>query len=202
MEPFTTFIWKRILIQVGGVIAIAAILGGFVLAYNASYNNAVNLDQLADEKWGRITHDLVERYGGIPGIADQLGSSLGFDGSSLDQVTGNLSRWRLALSEGEIGKINTETTNLEVSVIYLTEVLKGHPEIGASGGVRDFMSVLERTDGDISADRLSYNEAVQLYNRAISSFPANLWTYTWGFSRREYFTVKIGNREPPPVPAD
>ena len=36
MEPFNTFIWKKIFIQVGGVIAIATVLGGFVLAYNAT----------------------------------------------------------------------------------------------------------------------------------------------------------------------
>jgi LemA protein len=202
MEPFTTFIWKRILIQVGGVIVIAVILGGFVLAYNISYNNAVNLDQQADEQWVRITHDLVERYGGIPALAEYLGSSMGSDVSALDQVTRNLSRWRVALSEGGIGKINTETTNLEVSITSLTMVLKGHPGIAASGGVRDFMSDLERTDADISADRLSYDEAVQLYNRAINSFPASLWASNWGFSWREYFTARIGTREPPPVPED
>ena len=127
MEPFNTFIWKKIFVQVGGIIAVAVVLGGFILAYNATYNNMVNLDQLADERWARITHDLIERYGGIQDLMD-LRQSLGSDTSALDEVARNLSRWRTALNEREIGAINPETTNLEVSLTLLSGVLERYPE--------------------------------------------------------------------------
>ncbi|MGA2933624.1 MAG: LemA family protein [Methanomicrobiales archaeon] len=202
MEPFETFIWKRILVQLGGVIAISAILGGFVLSYNASYNNVVNLGQLADERWVGITRDMQERYGGIPGLADDLRPSMGSDASSLDEVTRNLSSLRAALEAGDIGAINPATTNLEASLALLSRVLQEHPEVAASREVQDFMATLEGTEGRISADRSRYNEEIQTYNRAISSFPASLWTNNWGFSRREYFTARIGSTEPTPVPVD
>jgi LemA protein len=200
MEPFPTFIWKRIFVQLGGVIAIAAILGGFVLAYNATYNNVSNLDQLADERWARITQDMMERYGGIQSLADDLRPSLGTDVSALDEVARNLSRWRTAFSEGEIGTINPATTNLEASLSLLTSVLKEHPVVLASREVQEFMATLGRTEERLSADRSSYNEGIQRYNEAISSFPASLWAYNWGFSQREYFTAGIGTGEIPPVP--
>jgi LemA protein len=202
MEPFETFIWKRMLIQLGGVIAIAAVLGGFVLTYNATYNTVVNLDQLADERWAGITRDMVERYGGLPDLADDLRPSLGFGVSSLDEVARNLSRFKTALDKGEIGAINPATTNLEASITLLTGDLKEHPEVVASREVQDFMANLEVTEVRMSADRLGYNEAILAYNRAISSFPANLWTYNWGFSRREYFTARIGTAEPPTIPVE
>jgi LemA protein len=202
MEPFDTFIWKRIFVQVGGVIAIAAILGGFVLAYNATYNTVVNLDQLADERWAGVTQDMLERYGGLPSIVDDLRPSLGSGVSSLDEVVRNLSRFRMALGEGEIGAINPATTNLEASISLLTRVLAEHPEVGASREIQDFMATLKGTEVRMSADRSSYNEAILRYNRAISSFPASLWTYNWGFSRREYFTARIGTGESPPVPTE
>jgi len=202
MEPFDTFIWKRMLVQIGGVIAIAGILGGFILAYNATYNSVSNLDQLADERWARITQDMLERYRGIQSLADDLRPSLGPDTSSLDEVVRNLSRWRSALKEGDIGAINRATTNLEASLSLLSRVLEEHPEVVASRRVQGFMSTLEGTEGHITADRSSYNEGIQTYNRAISSFPASLWTYNWGFSRREYFTARIGTGEPLPVPVE
>jgi LemA protein len=201
MEPFNTFIWKKIFVQVGGIIAVAVVLGGFILAYNATYNNMVNLDQLADERWARITHDLIERYGGIQDLMD-LRQSLGSDTSALDEVARNLSRWRTALNEREIGAINPETTNLEVSLTLLSGVLERYPELTATRGVQDFLTTLGATAVRIEADRSSYNEGVQKYNRAIDSFPASLWTYNWGFGRREYFTARIGTMDPPPVPVE
>jgi LemA protein len=190
------------LVQIGGVIAIAGILGGFILAYNATYNNVSNLGQLADGSWARITQDMLERYGGIQGLADDLRPSLGPDASSLDEVVRNLSRWRSALQKGDIGTINPATTNLEAPLSLLSRVLEEHPEVMASREVQDFMATLEVTEERISADRSKYNDGIQKYNQAISSFPASLWTYNWGFSRREYFTARIGTGEPPPVPVD
>jgi LemA protein len=202
MEPFTTFIWKRIFVQIGGVIAIAAILGGFVLAYNATYNTVVNLDQLADERWARIIEDMQERYGEIPVLVSYLGPSLGSDDPAVREVMRNLSHWNAALRERDIVKLNPATTDLEASLSYLATSLKDRPEIEASIGVQDFMETLEGTEQRLLADRSSYNEMVQGYNRAISSFPASLWTYNWGFSRREYFTARIGTTKPPPVPVE
>ena len=202
MEPFDIFIWKRIFVQIGGVIAIALVLGGFLVVYSATYNSVSNLDRQADAGWAGITRDMQERYGGIPGLADDLRPSLGSDASSLDEVARNMSRLRTALDEGDMGTINPATTNLEASLSLLTGVLKEHPEFGSSPEVRDFLATLEASEGRISDDQSNFNEGIQSYNQAISSFPASLWTYNWGFSRREYFTARIGTREPPSLPVE
>jgi LemA protein len=199
MEPMDTFIAKRMLVQVGGIIAIAAILGVFTVAYNATYADVANLEEEADARWAGIARDLAGRYAGIPGLAAGLGTSLGSDAPALEEVTRNLDSWNAAVSEGDMGGINRATTNLEDSISHLTMVLNRHPEIAASGEVQDLLAVLEMTEGAISSDRSSYNEGVREYNRALSTFPASLWTENWGFARREYCTARIGNTEPPPV---
>ena len=200
MEPFTTFIWKRIFVQLGGVIAIAAILGGFVFVYNATYNNVAGLDQLADARWAQVARDMQERYGGIPALEAGIRPSLGADVSALDEVSKNLTLWQVALRNGDIRKINPATTNLEASIGYFSDILKAHPQAATSWEVQDFMGTLGRTGAQLSDDRSGYNEAIQRYNQAISSFPASLWTYNWGFLPREYFTARIGPTAPPPIP--
>jgi LemA protein len=202
MEPFTTFIWKRIFIQIGGVVAIAIILGGFVLAYNATYNSIVSLDQTADERWARVAGGLVDRYEGIPGLVGDLRSLRGADSGVFDQVAANLSRWKAAFSDGKIAKIGTETTNLEVSISELARELDGHPEMGNFRTVQDFRAVLEETGTRLRVDQSSYNEGVRKYNLAISSFPASLWAENWGFPWREYFLARIAGREPPVMPSE
>jgi LemA protein len=202
MEPFDTFILKRMLVQVGGVIAIAAILGGFVLAYNATYNNVVYLDQIADGRWRAVMGDLAERYRGIPELARDIRPSLGSDAPSLDEVTGNLGLWTSAVGGGNIGKISSATTDLEASLSSFTRVLERHPDLEASGEVMDFAGALGTTEARASADQERYNEAVREYNLAISTFPASLWAENWRFTRRDYFTARIGGREPPAVPME
>ena len=200
MEPFETYILKRILVQVGGVIAIAAILGVFILAYNATYNNIVNLDQVADTRWANLGSDLRERYQGIPGLAAEIRPSLGSDTSSLDELLRNLSHWDSAAGGGDTGQISLATTGLEASLSSFVSDLKGHPELEASGRVQEFLGVLGRTMARASADQAGYNEGVRQYNLAISTFPGALWAADWGFGERDYFTARIGSGEPPPVP--
>jgi LemA protein len=201
MEPFEVYIWKRMLLQVGGVIAIAIILGLFVLAYNGTYHQVVNLDQQADERWSKVMGDLVERYGPIPGLASDVEPSLGSDAPALESVTRDLGRWNEALSGGDMGRMDEATTNLEASLSALVPFLGEHPDLAASGEVREFLASLERTEEEAAADRVGYNEAVSEYNRAISTFPASLWTVNWGFSPREYFTAMIGGSEPTTGPS-
>lgn len=202
MEPFDRYFLKRMLVQVGGVIAIAAILGGFVLAYNATYRTAANLDQAAEGQWMGIARELHERYAGIPGLAAGLGPALASDAPALAEVTGDLNRWEAAMASGEMGRISLETTNLEASLSDLTRALAAHPEAAAPGYVREFLAVLEETGAEIPADQARFNEAVREYNRAISSFPGSMWTENWGFTRRDYFTAGIGGRDPPPLPPE
>jgi LemA protein len=202
MEPFDTFILRRMLVQVGGVIAIAAILGGFIVAYNATYAGVADLGRQADGGWAGITRDMAERYGPIPGLAADIRTSLGSDATALDEASRNLSHWEAAMTEGDMGRINRATTDLEDSLSRLTLILKGNPGIWSSGEVQDFLAILERTEANISAGQSRYNEGVRDYNRAITSFPAGLWTENWGFAPREYFTARIGSRGPPPVPAE
>jgi LemA protein len=201
MVPFDDFLMRRVLLQVGGAIAIAIILGVFVIAYNATYTTVMRLDQQTDEAWTRVVDDMVERYRDVPALAVDLGPSLGPDASAVGEVMRDLDRLKTALSAGEMGGINAATTDLESSLSSLTAVLEAHPEISASGEVRGFMAALERTDQAISDDRVAFNERVWEYNREISSFPGSLWSDNWGLSPREYFTARIGNGDPPPVPA-
>ena len=106
------------------------------------------------------------------------------------------------MSGEDMGDINRATTNLEASLSSLAEAVEEHPDLAVSGEVKEFLAVLQATGEEVSADRLVYNEKVREYNRAIGSFPADLWTDNWHFTEREYFTAKIGDAEPPPVPAE
>ncbi|HTY53269.1 MAG TPA: LemA family protein [Methanomicrobiales archaeon] len=194
MDPFATFMWKRIIIQIGAIVAIAAVLGAFVLAYNAAYNQVAGLDQIADERWARLSLDLQERYAGIPSLGRAIGPSLGADHPVLDEVMADLDRWEAAMGKGDLGKIDIATANLEDSISRLVTAMQNHPGIVASTVPREFLDGLKSTGEAIPGDRLSFNDGVMRYNQAISTFPASLWVENWGFPARGYFNASIGGK--------
>jgi LemA protein len=201
MGPSNTAFMKRLFLQLGGIIAVAVILAGFLLAYHSTYSTVVTLDREADGRWAGITHDLVERYQGIPSLAAFLGPSLGPDTPTLDEVSRNLSRWNTALREGGIGKLDPETANLEAALSRFVRVLEGRPDLRESREVMLFLQELDHSGAVAEADRAAFNQVIQDYNEAIGSFPATLWSENWGYVRRASFTAEIGERGTSPEPS-
>jgi LemA protein len=193
MDRFDTFVEERTLVQIWAVIAVAAILGTFVVAYNATYGSVAELDGRAGDAWDRLTADLVERYSALPGVLAVLAEYQGPDAPPLQEVNRRFEAWKGALSSGEAGQVGTATSDLEASLAPVRVFLKGNPEMASTAEARAFLAALEGTGEKIRAARLDYNDAVDKYNLAISTFPAILWTDNWGFVPRDYFMAKVGN---------
>jgi LemA protein len=58
---------------------------------------------------------------------------------------------------------------------------------------------LEGTENRISVERGNFNTAVQAYNTAVKSFPANLFAGMFGFAPRPFFNAQPGAEKAPNV---
>jgi hypothetical protein len=193
---------KRIFVQIGGVIAIAAILGTFLVAYNATYASVADLDRQAGERWAKLAGDLVERYRGIPGLLSFLGQPAGPGAPDLREVSGRFGTWEQAFSAGDTVQLSRATADLEASLAPVTAYLQEHPELAAGEEAREYLAALAATASEIAADRQSYNDAAHDYNLALNTFPGTLWADNWGFAPMNSFTAQVGNQESPPVPGN
>jgi LemA protein len=193
MEPFDTSVVKRTLVQVWAVIAIAAILGTFIIAYHATYASVAGLDNRAGGRWAEVAGDLVDRYSGIPSLLTVLSQYQGPDAPPVQEVNRRFAAWKGAFISGGAGQVSRATSELEASLAQVRVFLEGNPEMASTGEAREFLAALAGTNEEIREDRLSYNEAVDEYNHAISTFPATLWSGNWGFVPREYFMAEPGN---------
>jgi len=189
-------------IAIGAIIAILAVVGVIFVVYYGTYNNLVALEESVDEKWAQVEQELQRRYDLIPRVVNASKLYIQYEGSILEEITMLRSKWASAMQTGDTKAINNATGNLESGLSRLIAVVEAYPDLKASQVVQDLMITLEGTENRISTERMRYNEAVRDHNRAIRSFPANIWASGWGFERREYFKAKVGAEEPPPVPID
>lgn len=189
-------------IAIGVIVAILVVVGIAFLVYYETYNNLVALEESVDEKWAQVEQEMQRRYDLIPRVVNASKLYIEYEGSVLEEVTMLRSQWAAAMQTGSMDTINNATGNLESGLSRLIAVFEDYPDLKASGVVQDLMIVLEGTENRISTERMRYNEAVRDYNRAIRSFPANIWASGWGFEGREYFKAKVGAEEPPPVPTN
>lgn len=189
-------------IALGVIVALLAVVGGFFLLYYGTYNNLVGLDVSVDEKWAQVEQELQRRYDLIPRVVNATKLYINYEGSVLEEITTLRSQWAAAMQTGNMDTINNATGNMEGSLTRLIAVFEAYPDLKAVEVVQDLMVTLEGTENRISTERMRYNEAVRDLNRSIRVFPANLWSYGWGFEEREYFRARVGAEEPPPVPAD
>jgi LemA protein len=191
MEPYGPFVTNRTLVQIWAVIAIAAILGAFVVAYNATYTSVAELDGRAGDAWDRLTGHLVDRYTGLPGVIALLAGEPGPGPDAIRQAERRFDAWKEALPSGDEGRVSRTTADLEASLAPVRTYLEGDPGAAATGEAQEFLGALARTGDEIRADRQEYNDVADEYNLAVTTFPANLWADNWGFVPREYFMAKL-----------
>ena len=71
----------------------------------------------------------------------------------------------------------------------LLVVSENYPNLKANQGFRDLQAQLEGTENRITVARNRYIKAVQDYNVAVRSFPANLTAMVLGYKEKPNFTV-------------
>ncbi len=65
-------------------------------------------------------------------------------------------------------------------------VIEQYPDLKANSLVKRLMSMITRQENEIAFYRKGYNDAVELYNTRIASFPDVLFARMFGFSRKSF----------------
>ena len=77
--------------------------------------------------------------------------------------------------------------------------MERYPELKSNQNFLRLQDELAGTENRISVERRRYNDAVQAYNVAIRSFPANLLAGTFGFTKAAFFEAPAAAKAAPQV---
>jgi LemA protein len=199
---------NKFAIGCGGIIVILLFVVIIVaLAVGGIYNRLVRLQQSVDQSWAQVQNVYQRRADLIPNLVNTVSGAANFEKSTIVEVTN--ARASVGQVKIDPNKAPTDAAQLEQfqaaqgalsnALSRLLVVVERYPELKANQNFLSLQAQLEGTENRISVERGNFNTAVQNYNTAVRSVPANFVAGIFGFAPRPFFSAQPGAERPPAV---
>src|SRR6478736_6190193 len=172
-----------------------AILGGLgvivqiiVLMAGGSYNRLVGLSQNVNKQWAQVQNVYQRRADLIPNLVSTVSGAANFEKSTLTEVTAaraSVGQVKIDPNSApndpaKLAEFDKAQGQLTSALSRLLVVAERYPQLKATENFQTLQAQLEGTENRISVERGRFNDAVQAYNTAIKSFPANFYSGMFG----------------------
>ena len=199
---------NKLAIGCGGLVVIlifALIVVG--LGVGGLYNRLVKSQQAVDQSWAQVQNVYQRRADLIPNLVSTVAGQANFEKSTLEAVTNaRASVGRVSLDPNkaptdaaQLQKFQEAQGQLSTALSRLLVVSENYPQLRANEGFLTLQAQLEGTENRITVERGNFNVAVQSYNVAVKSFPANFIAGMLGFAPRPFFNAEPGAEKAPKV---
>ena len=187
------------------VIGILGVVILLVLVSGCGYNSMVKLDEDVKTKWSQVETQYQRRADLIPNLVSTVKGAAKFEQGTLTAVIeARASASKITIDPDKLNAENIEKyqaaqgqiTQALGKLMVLTE---NYPELKATQQFSELSAQLEGTENRITVARKDYNEAVQVYNTKVRSFPNNLTAGMFGFSPKAAFKADAGAQNAPKV---
>ncbi len=132
------------------------------------YDELVDRDQLAAQKWADLEATLQRRYDLVPNLVETVKASASFEKTTLEAVTkarAEATQLKVDVSDPEsMKRFNEAQGQLQGSLSRLLVQAEKYPDLKANQNFRDLQVQLEGTENRILRARAEYNQAATAYN--------------------------------------
>lgn len=173
------------------------------------YDELVEKDQIAEEKWANVSANLQRRADLVPNLVETVKASAAYEQSTLDKITeARAKATSIHLSAEDLSdpaKMRAfEQAQEKLSYGALSRLLvanENYPKLQASSQFTDLMKQLEGTENRILRAREEYNAAVRAYNAELGKVGGSVVNKVTGrpFKKREFFVATPESTAPPKV---
>ena len=178
------------------IIVILVLVVSLYSFFKGTYNQFVTLDESVKSSWAQVENQLQRRFDLIPNLVETVKGYAKQEKDVLVEVTN--ARARVGGATTVPDKI-TANNELSGALSRLLVVAEKYPDLKSNQNFLRLQDELAGTENRIAVERRRYNEAVQAYNVAIRSFPANLLADTFGFTKAAFFEAPAAAKAAPQV---
>lgn len=191
---------KKVIIGIVAIVLLLAVVSGC-----NGYNKLVSLDETVVNKWAQVETQYQRRADLIPNLVSTVKGAAKFEQSTLTAVIearSNASKITIdpnKLNAENIEKYQAAQSQITQALGKLMVLTENYPELKATQQFSDLSAQLEGTENRITVARKDFNDAVQVFNTKVRSFPNNLTAGLFGFSQKAAFKADAGAQNAPKV---
>jgi len=173
-----------------------------------SYNGLVQKDEDVKTSWANVQSAYQRRADLIPNLVATVKGAANFEKETYIQVAlARAGQLRQAVNVPvdslspqkfqQIQQAGAQALNDARTAFNIT--LERYPDLKATANFTDLQRQLEGTENRINTARDRFNEQVNIYNRSVRTFPANIFAGIFGFRTRPPFEAAAGAEKSPNV---
>jgi len=187
------------------LLAVAAL---FAVPGCGHYDDLVEKDQVAAEKWSNLEAQLQRRYDLVPNLVSVVKGSAKHEEDTLAKVTEARSQAASIKLTGDdlsdpakMAAFQKAQDQLKGSLSRLMVVQEQYPDLKANKAFHDLQIQLEGTENRILRAREEYNSAAREYNSTLLKIGGQVTNKVTGttFKPRVYFTASAESQVAPKV---
>lgn len=162
------------------------------------YNGIIKQDEAVKKAWGNVETEYQNRADLVQNLVNTVKGAANFEQQTLTAVVEARAKATSVqinadnLTPEKIAEYQAAQSQLSGSLSRLLATVEAYPQLKATENFTQLQGQLEGIENGIKASRKTFNEAVNLYNTKVRSFPMNLLAGMFGFSAKEGFKADAG----------
>ena len=162
------------------------ILGAIILYIIFMYNSLIVLRTRIKNAWSQIDVQLKRRYDLIPNLVKTVKGYVKHEKTVLTDLTKERSNLIKGSTESK-AKASNQITDALKSVFAVAE---NYPDLKANENFKMLQEELSGTESKIAYARQFYNDSVMNYNIKVKTFPTNIISNLFKFTKKEFFEAE------------
>ena len=191
---------KRIgLLIVIGVIVIIGFMGC------NGYNAIVKQDENVKKAWNNVEAEYQLRSDLVDNLVNTVKGAANFEQETLTKLVEARAKATSVnftadqLTPENIAKFQAAQGQMTGALSRLLAVVENYPDLKATQNFLQLQGQLEGIENSIKNSRKVFNDAINVYNTKVRSFPMNIFAGLFGFKAKEGFKADAGAEKAPEV---
>ena len=181
-----------------GLLIVAAIILIIVFMGCGGYNGLVKQDENVKKAWNNVETEYQNRSDLVGNLVNTVKGAANFEQNTLTALVEARAKATSVninddnLTPENIAKFQAAQGEMTSALSRLLAVVENYPDLKATQNFMQLQSQLEGIENNIKNSRKVFNDAVNVYNTKVRSFPMNIFAGMFGFSAKEGFKADAG----------
>ena len=171
----------------------------------SGYNGLVKQDEKVKNTWNNVNSEYQKRSDLVENLVNTVKGAAKFEQETLTKLVEarakatSINLTADQLTPENMAKFQQAQSQMSGALSRLLVVVENYPDLKANQNFLQLQGSLEGIENDVRNSRKNFNDAVNTYNTKVRSFPMNMLSGIFGFSKKEGFKADEGAEKAPKV---